>query len=590
MMINLEGQLTEWYKYNEKNKRRRRQPRRRTQSRRRRKQQEYGQEEHERRQEVQSEQPSCHYYQLETLIGKTFLSKIKCHGIGRYNKQRNNVTKTIEFGQRFTPTVYNPYPTDFELLQTSSDALKYIIEGISTYQQQRLFNLKLNYCSFNEHMIGIMDVLHQRQLISQLQIVGSSTKNIDLKQIGKWIQVNSTLHTIDIRCYYWTEQQFRNDVGLSKEFIQALAETTSVRDLRLHIPCLGQRALSGIIHGIATNLSLKKVSLMVQWKSLIQFETFMTSLLHHPSITELRFENSIPQVFTFSWVPTMSRFLSSKECKITSLGLSGLCLQPDDLDLILSSLWEGHPMRHLDVGSDNNKPIDIAFPRYLAMEKVTNKLERINFSNNSPYLHTSNILPHQSRYHRHDENRERDITTMSESLCAILEKCPKLYTNLQHCHSMEKEKSTTILALNDQINYLLDRNLLNRFINIDSNNNNSDHDSDGGDRDHHHHHHQETLPYESIPINLWSEFISRKIVSTIPSSIKRQADQIFRLLVHEGIFIHLLLFMRNTTTTKYNYSSSSKYDYGNNSNNSKNYCRKNKKKAENKKQKKKSKQ
>lgn len=321
---------------------------------------------------------------------------------------------------------------------------------------------------------------------------------------------------------------------LGEYFSPAMKQATALKSFQLKASLLQpeqHNLMTALVtQAVANNSSLESLEVReLIWNTRDEFDTFLQAILDHPRITELDFERtgyydeptgseSLQQLRQSSQegycrlLPALCDFLSCRRCKISSLAVKGppyAKLKTEDLDWILSCLWNGHPMRRIDVRCASIK--DLHFPRFqsaLNNGSATTQLEMIDFTNCEFSRYWCSYTPCDRREY---------VEFLSQSLLFLLEKLPNF--SPEFCHVGEYYISES----HDwsRLEYLLDRNRINQRV--------------GHLRAQHGRTDEEV---KGIPDTLWCYMLGK--INHRDRSTAHQADNIYRTLNDGGAFVPLI--------------------------------------------------
>lgn len=345
----------------------------------------------------------------------------------------------------------------------------------------------------HQHRIfKVLDWLNTLEMITELR-VSSFQSNEAAIRLSHYLRTNRNLSTFQLGYHMKDSIQ----VEESAEILgAALATNSSLRDFRL-LPFSAStdsnvfqdshvdRALNTIFHDLQRNMHLKRLHLWAP--GVIPSSIVRATLFDHPSITELYLDGETAPWYRGKGVDQYHEFqylvwemLRSPSCHLEKLKLHNFHLNTRTVDVLLSSLWKGHPLEVLDVSG--NFLSSLSFPRFLEQipydesnEKRLRLLIVENQSNTFASLEYDLTYQHDKarcRQHCHDLMRlvstKPGLSIQHSKIPAMLSAITILPTVLP---SPTPSRPAIRFTSTDQLQYLLDHHRLVpppiRYVNED---------------------------------------------------------------------------------------------------------------------------
>jgi hypothetical protein len=368
--------------------------------------------------------------------------------------------------------------SDFQLGHSATEVCVESFRNILSSYHRRL-QLEL-YCVIpNEYLQTVLEVANKRQLVESFHIQGqeSSLKTI-IPWVVRYMSLNKNLNTLVLSGGYG-HMSLSEEAVLLRDALQStkLLETLTIREE-------SSQWLTHMLEGIKGNMSLRKLSIVVRSNQGIP--NIVESLRDHETIRELHLIGRCSGVGADAILP----LLSSRHCKLTVLELRTFDLPTQQVDALLATLWDGHPLEELNI--NGNQMETLKMPRFLAINSGASHLRILRIRGNAL------------------ENNWRlniDIPKCQEhcrNLLDILKAKPGLFVDCSDTEKLVSQASTTI---GPQLMALLDYNRIGSSL----------------------------LQGYDVPFVLWP-YVFERASRILEYHDSRQATVIYQLLRDRGVF------------------------------------------------------
>ena len=282
----------------------------------------------------------------------------------------------------------------FELsIETDQTVTEKYIQGFQSIERvtvavQIHWNCSILQANPEHHIFQVMDCLNTLGLLTDLRV--SSFLSVEAAtRVAYYLQSNPNLSCFQLGYHLGNHPQMRE----SAEIVgRALAANTSLKEFRF-MPfsvssapyCktvhddLVDPTIRPILHGVSQNTCLKRLHLWAP--GVIPSSTLEATIVDHPSITDLYLSGEAAQWTQGDGVDPCIAFqnlawqiLSSPLCRLERLKLSDFHMDTQMVDMLLSSLWPGHPLEVLDVSG--NFLSSLHFPHFLSQNPCDERYDK----------------------------------------------------------------------------------------------------------------------------------------------------------------------------------------------------------------------
>lgn len=377
-------------------------------------------------------------------------------------------------------------------------------------------------CVYTPHLGDVLDCALYHFTECVLSDLKFSKPNLSLglfHSLSKAIGQSPTLQRLELREMTITREQAR---ALSSGLARSSKE--SLKFLRLgSIRFKDTRAVDALARGLKCNRSLISLEMVRCQLTDKQIEQIATSLLAHPTLTELDLTGNYCRA---RGLHSISNFLGAEKCQLTTLKLNDqLSFQSNSLKVLedkisafpikelVTYLERNMSLRHLELSrnrlqaADNIHSLLWKFPNLLSLDLMGNRITQLKDLGNLAVMDGSVSIPRLRRLELSYNCFFKNLEARHENakwLCKLLEANPEL----QYCArpaTRHLPKSTSVLfwhestIFDERIQHFLDLNKAGRTL----------------------------VANNSIPDSLWPIVLSR--VNAMLDG-PRQANALFHLL------------------------------------------------------------
>jgi hypothetical protein len=245
----------------------------------------------------------------------------------------------------------------------------------SAFSVQVYWNGSSLKTEFGHHIIQFLDCLNTLALVTDLRVCNVQSTD-DARRLATYLQTNSNLSCFQLG-YHMSD---RPEIAESANILgRALGTNSSLKEFRFlpfsastdsktfHDNFVDQ-AIRSILHGVSQNSCLERLYLWAP--GMIPSSIVEATIVDHPSIIELHLDGETAPWYRGEGVGQYHEFqhlvwkmLCSPLCRLEKLRLYNFHLNTRTVDVLLSSLWQGHPLQVLDVSG--NFLSSLHFPRFL---------------------------------------------------------------------------------------------------------------------------------------------------------------------------------------------------------------------------------
>ena len=272
----------------------------------------------------------------------------------------------------------------FELsMETDQAASEKYIQGFrsietTTVAVQIHWNCSVAQATVGHHIFQVLDCVNTLGLLTDLRV--SSFLSVEAAtRVSYYLQSNPNLSCFQLGYHLGDHPQMRETAEIVG---RALAANTSLKEFRF-MPFsvssapysttfqdnLVDPTIRPILHGVSQNTCLERLHLWAP--GVIPCSVLEATIVDHPSIKDLYLSGETAQWNHDEGVDPCIAFqhlawqiLSSPLCRLEKLKLSDFHMDTQKVDMLLSSLWRGHPLQVLDVSG--NFLSSLHFPHFLS--------------------------------------------------------------------------------------------------------------------------------------------------------------------------------------------------------------------------------